>query len=482
MVQHPRTRQELDNLPEVHRMVTGVRPSSDVVKLVTERINALDEDGNTALHRALAQPDERLHDGTRTAIWLVENGIDLDVRNHDGQTALDLARERHASLSEADRPDDAMRMAIQVNYLNALAAEPGDWLPTDGTKDMLVGTRGLLSDLVRTGDVTGVREVWPAVEAARQAGLTQGMAVQGFANEIRGLFDEARTPEMITVLAQDCGLSPNHDVGFGATFPLQNAVAQREYERVESLLANGAHPDAVPMLGDRDQRSLGLAIKAKDERLVGMLCDAGARMEGGHSDTPPLVLAIQANCPASIVQNLLQHGANPNEHKMSTNPTVENHPCPLHLVTDRHDPAITDVLIDYGAKSDGLYNGQTAQFLAACRGDLDVVDRMVARGGDPAGVDVVDKLGNTPLAYQLGSNDPTVANRLLEHGANARVAMESEQRRRVGEFVSSTSTIEHVKTWEEKVLRQAADEAMQAVALEQGPDAEPAKPRQRRRL
>lgn len=484
-VAHPSTPDELARLPEVHRFLVGgaTLVPKDFMANLGDRINALDADGNTALHRAVMQSDDTLHRTTSRATWLMENGIATDVRNHAGQTALDLARERYAGLSETGDPAVKARVAIHANLLNEREVEPGPRLQVAVSKDTLVHAQGLLSDLVRSGDTEAVKAAWPNVEPAQQEAIERNTRSKGLNEEVRGLFFEARTPAMIDTLAKDCGLSPNQGCEIGGHVPLQRAVFDGEHDRVESLLANGAQPDMIPMLSNRDQRPLGLAIAARDERMVGMLCEHGARVSGLGNARPSLVQAVEAQCSPAIVRTLLNAGADPNERQSVDQFTKDETPCPLHLVTDRHDPAVTDLLLDYGARHDSTYQGLTSQFHAAYRGDVDVVHRLVQRGGDPAGVNTLDQHGNPPLAYRLNNNDLTMVNRLLDHGAVPQIAMQSPRWKQTDHAVGETPAMEHIQTWQANVLRVAAEQAQKEMAVERDqPAAEPPRARVRQRL
>lgn len=123
---------------------------------------------------------------------------------------------------------------------------------------------------------------------------------------------------------------------------------------------------------------------------------------------------------------LLDAGANPNDRRTVFRHGADEYPCALHVMTDRQDPAIADLLVERGASLDSTYKGFTAQFCAAHRDDVGMVQRLVERGGDPAGVSTLDRHGNPPLACHLRDFDLDKVDKLLKHGAAPQIAMQSK--------------------------------------------------------
>ncbi|WP_228935608.1 ankyrin repeat domain-containing protein [Paraburkholderia saeva] len=127
-----------------------------------------------------------------------------------------------------------------------------------------------------------------------------------------------------------------------------------------------------------------------------------------------------------IVRTLLDAGANRNDRRTVFQHGADEYPCALHLMTIRHDPAIADLLVERGASLDSTYKGFTAQFRAAHRGDVGMVQRLVELGGDPVGVNTLDRNCNPPLACHLRNFDLDKVDKLFKHGAAAQIAMQSK--------------------------------------------------------
>ena len=253
--------------------------------------------------------------------------------------------------------------------------------------------------------------------------------------------------------------------------PFQYHCDRGNTEQVKAMIDNGADLEravstAGLVWGGKDEshmRPLDLALRRtslddleKRTQTVQTLLDAGAETAAVDRKNPILLTALQGDYPASVFQSALEHGANPNEQTRPDQPPV------LHHVTDQHDPAILDLLLDYGARQDVNVHGRTPQFMAAFRGDINVVDRMVERGGDPAGVDVMDRKGNTPLSLHLRNDDPAIAERLLNHGADPARAKATPAWQIVSGMVpEATPVMQMIHTnYETEALRRVAEQAM----------------------
>lgn len=511
MVRHPLSPDDLAQLPPLHRKVAQREPLApeDVPHL-----NDLDEQGNTVLHRAVAMMDAEnprwdaptetrpflrktpsmemsinYNQGTfdaSTVANLVNGGVDLDVRNADGKTALDLARERYEAIARSHEPGAAAtaRMGAVTNLLNGYEEHPGPRVDSAASDQAVLDDRLLLRDLVYLDDLDGVKQTWSNMRSP--AHDDPATSTKDW------LFYDAQTPAMMGVLAKDFGLDPNAKPNNYSSYPydtnhepvlhtaLQCAVRSGDVERTQGLLANGANPNGTHNLDL--EIPLARALDDHNTAMVGALLDAGASMDQWvvHEHFQALDRAIEKQCPAPIVEALLQHGADPNSNGVT--------PAPLARVTDQHDLAIVDLLIDYGARTKAVGGGETPQFMAAINGDVGVCKRITERVGDPAGIDTPDHLGNTPLAYNLSAIDDderAIAQRLLDHGASTTKAMESTlwqdaMRKNMGQGTETTTLIARQR--EGEVLREAAEQAQQDMRDGGEQEEEPVRAKPRRRL
>lgn len=490
MVHLPRTRTELATLPLAHQRVDR-KEAFDEDSWRT--IHDLDAQGNTVLHRLVAQMTGKDGYEARKVFELLHEGVvSPDVRNEDGQTALDIARERYQALNPEQNPgaERVVRHGMVVNVLNRYEAEPGLPVPTGASAQALTRNPMLLRDQVYLNDVDGLRQSWQHVDLANTDQHYPRVGARAY------VFFEANTATMMHVLAKELGADPSdfamseptrhHDLDVEEMrfTPLQLAIKRGETERAKCLIEVGADPDGRGLWDD--WRPLAHAIDKRDEAMVTHLLEAGASAQtslkrGG--DVPPLLYTVQRGHSAAFVKTLLDHGADPNA---LTKMQDGNEWTPLHRVTDRHDPAVLDQLLDHGARPDtkGVCTDDrimphprfvkevrpTPQFMAAYTGNVNCARRMAQRGGDPAGLDTLNDQGNTPLSLHLNDENPAIAEKLLANGARpaatmATPAWDEMMRQNSGR---DTPIMEIVRTHDAETLRQAADQAMREAAAEQG--------------
>lgn len=105
----------------------------------------------------------------------------------------------------------------------------------------------------------------------------------------------------------------------------------------------------------------------------------------GRARRTPLFNAVELTRDVSIVETLLNQGADPNAKDSQRN-------TPLHVAATA---GVATLLITHGATVDAQNrNGQTPLFAAARHGYTDVVKVLLHHG---ASVDIVDKFGQTPV-------------------------------------------------------------------------------------
>ncbi|WP_162600878.1 ankyrin repeat domain-containing protein [Paraburkholderia sp. C35] len=503
MVQHPKTREELERLPLAHQAITQ---RQDLDKEALRGVHDLDENGNTVLHRVVAQMTGENSYDARTVYDLVHGqGVATDTRNDDGQTALDIARDRYEALKPEQNPGAAraVRHGMVVNLLNACEAEPGLPVPTGASAQALDKNPMLLRDQVYLDDIDGLRQSWKHADLANTYQHDPAVGATRYA------FFEANSETMMHVLAKELGADPSvhaksepsryHDLHVEEmrNTPLQSAIKSGDTYRAMCLIEVGANPDGRGMW--EDKRPFELALERRDVALATRLLEAGASAQTtmGHGSTP-LMYAVERGHSVAFVKTLMDHGADPNALSKTSSRSEWS---PLHKVTDQHDPAVLDRLLDYGARPDtqavcddakvmpippslGTIR-PTAQFMAAYTGNVNCARRMAQRGGDPAGLDTLNDQGNTALSLRLNDKDTAIVEKLLTNGAQPAATMATPMWRAMEKQHGGHDTLamQMVRTRDAETLRQAVDEARQAMAAEQGQaHAEPLRPRMRARL
>ncbi|ORY11348.1 ankyrin repeat-containing domain protein, partial [Clohesyomyces aquaticus] len=114
------------------------------------------------------------------------------------------------------------------------------------------------------------------------------------------------------------------------------------------------------------------------------------------------------NDNVEIVALLLQAGADPN----SLNVYEQT---PLHIAIEGDHPEVALALLgqDDVKLNTGDFGGDKALHLACAKGNLDIVERLVAL---KAVVDMCDVNGETPLHVASAHNQEEVIQKLIEHG------------------------------------------------------------------
>ena len=161
---------------------------------------------------------------------------------------------------------------------------------------------------------------------------------------------------------------------------LQLAIADSRTDMVEALLDAGANPNFTLY---NKGLPLSLAVKAGKHAMARALIKAGARVDNDG------VLATAArNADKTMVELLLDHGANPNQSSRT-----ENLRFPLMYALKKQDYDIFQLLLDHGANPafcldlDGLYNTAFGLLgLAMIAERPDFLDALFATGTlDPNG-------------------------------------------------------------------------------------------------
>lgn len=170
---------------------------------------------------------------------------------------------------------------------------------------------------------------------------------------------------------------------------LFDAVLRGDVARIEKALDEGADPNAV----DAEQpgwRPLHTAIEAIDEEgapfaVLRLLLDRGAVVDGWDrkKDATPLLMAVFRSQPDSV-RLLLARGADPDVVGAEGDT-----PLLWAICTDDHET--TGILLTHGVGASidraGTIEGTTPLGSAARRGQLELVERLLAAGADPGVTD-----------------------------------------------------------------------------------------------
>ena len=175
-------------------------------------------------------------------------------------------------------------------------------------------------------------------------------------------------------------------------------------------LAEGANAHALPVEGDRDQRTLPmLAALQGDLRVLRQLIGRGADLNRAHGGLTPLLAATRDSWHGrpEAVMTLLANGADARAADPEGN-------TPLHHAARSTDPAVAALLLDAGAQVDALNaEGFSALAIACGSGNWRLARFLIEHGARP------EPAGGQPalLAAVSGDDDPGGAQLLLRHKA-----------------------------------------------------------------
>ncbi|MGN6789310.1 MAG: ankyrin repeat domain-containing protein, partial [Rhodanobacteraceae bacterium] len=222
---------------------------------------------------------------------------------------------------------------------------------------------------------------------------------------------------------------------------LLDAIRAGDSAAANAWLARGAHPDAAPPAGARDQRSaLVLAAELPDTRALRALIGKGAQVNRPHAGLTPL-LAATRSCShgrPETVTTLIANGADPSLADADGN-------TPLHHAALCAEAAVAAILVDAQAPLEARNRNQaTPLAVAAGSANWPLLRFLVEHGAqadaampaaagiaddDPEGVqillkhkahvDAVDALGASALVHAARENHVEIARVLLDAGADA---------------------------------------------------------------
>ncbi len=162
--------------------------------------------------------------------------------------------------------------------------------------------------------------------------------------------------------------------GFGLT-PLMLAARAGSYAAAKYLLAVGARIDSKDSFG---KRALYYAINAADEKLVGLLLKNGA--DAGVADNSgltPLMAAVMSS-DAAVIKRLIKAGADTQASNR------QGYSVLLLSIAAGVDPSLLDLLIDHGANPNGSATDGLSPLALACQTRQKALAvRLYARGAKP---------------------------------------------------------------------------------------------------
>jgi len=309
-------------------------------------------------------------------------------------------------------------------------------------RELFAGVRNTFSRGAQQESHDDVDLSEPSIDAPRvedQRRPLYAMVRENKLDDLKAAFDQnadlsttnmlhnARSPDMVDFLVgkgakvnqeYDHGEGMNSD--HGEPTPLCYAASSANVETIQRLLHHGANPDSG---WGQDECPLFEAIARNDELqepAVRALIDGGASPDGPKYLPSSLPKAVESGARIETINTLLERGADPDgaDNNMET---------ALHLAAAKGRTDVADMLLDYGANQRMTnIEGHTPLHNAANQVDMGMVNKLVSRGGDPAGVDSLVSGRDTVLALNATVyGDHDITQKLLDNGANPRLAMDS---------------------------------------------------------
>lgn len=239
------------------------------------------------------------------------------------------------------------------------------------------------------------------------------------------LDNKARSPAEVALQARDFDTAITIVRATGAKsqrFAKEKRLILEEVlePHTRSLLSNDLVAQALELVNPPDSTALVEAIKLRDASLVSLVLDRGANPnEVTASGLYPIFAAFSA-CSASIVQALVEHGADVtlrNPH----GPNVLQAALASPLARDKKSiTKVFDLLLSSGVDARPTYSDGATLLHHVVRPGVDfmeIAQHLLQRGG--VNVNAQDRNGNTALHFAASS--PSGVAMLLKHGANPNI-------------------------------------------------------------
>jgi len=364
----------------------------DIVRLLVESgvdLNLQDRRGNTALHQAARM-------GKVAAIeLLIDHGADVNVANGEGVTPLDIAvdEETVAMLRDAGATTDSANdtAALEKELIAAIQADDAA-----AVEELLNG--GVVPDFV---DQWGNNAPLPL--AAKEGSLEIVQLLVEAGADVNNSTMNGRTP-VGSALSQ----AP----------ALLFAAAWGRLDIVEFLLASGADPNAIEE-GD-GVTPLQLAAWFNHPEIVTILLEYGAEVDIRRTDYEGMtgLQGAASSGATEVAELLIQAGADVNLQDLRFGNTALIYAVVYALEGDTQ-VEMTRMLLEAGADPNlASKRGKTPLMTAVQNNNIsglaEIITMLLEAGADP---NRQDYIGDSPLHYAARAGEDEVVALLIEHGA-----------------------------------------------------------------
>lgn len=197
-------------------------------------------------------------------------------------------------------------------------------------------------------------------------------------------------------------------------------------ELLKKRLSEGMDPNMV-IAGPQPILSLAIELRATPEVITALL-EAGANPNTkGFNDLPPLTHLLinydnHSEETESLIEALLNHGADPNITIKNPNPTFDGYtPLFVAITTPNPNPRLVKLLLEKGANPNATFRGTNILMnIVSNQSNIEILDLMLNHGAD---INARDPNGLTPLMYATFNKEKPelIITELLKRGANPKL-------------------------------------------------------------
>ena len=197
-------------------------------------------------------------------------------------------------------------------------------------------------------------------------------------------------------------------------------------ELLKKRLSEGMDPNMV-IAGPQPILSLAIELRATPEVITALL-EAGANPNTkGFNDLPPLTHLLinydnQLEETEKLIEELLNHGADPNIAIKNPNPTFDGYtPLFVAITTPNPNPRLVKLLLEKGANPNATFRGTNILMnIVSNQSNIEILDLMLNHGAD---INARDPNRLTPLMYATFNKEKPelLITELLKRGANPKL-------------------------------------------------------------
>jgi ankyrin repeat protein len=385
-------------------------------------------DWSTRIECQTNKDNNKIHGGGRSKGHSVNHVMDVNAKNKDGDSVLDIALDQKAEdvivklieagadLKYLGRESALVFFAISSRNMKLLSMCIEKKLNLDGS--VAFALRGhppqqdhifedIISKLLKAGANTARATSFDSISEPEDYGEDEIDTGESYDDDALMMASRRGLVSIVNLLlTHGSSATSANEIG---EIPLLVATKNGHVETVQSLLRK--EPSSVNIEDDEGRTALEIAIENAHEAVVKLLLDTGKvdinAATSGRST--PLLLAAEKGHEA-IVKLLLNTGM------VDVNAVRSDRSTPLLLAAENGYKAVVQLLLDTGKVDVNVKttDGSTPLFLAAQKGHKAVVKLLLDTGR--VDVNAARSNGSTPLLWAAQKGHEAVVKLLLDTG------------------------------------------------------------------